>query len=88
MTDVACFCGCQYSFEGDAGTCPRCGKCAIVRTSSPVTHERRPQPAQAAADALTDTEFNLAAWEMIALIPAGTVHTFGNRYMRPPRSSS
>ena len=26
MTDVACFCGCIYSFAGDLGICPRCGE--------------------------------------------------------------
>lgn len=26
MTRVACFCGCCYSFDGDVGTCPRCGE--------------------------------------------------------------
>jgi hypothetical protein len=31
MTNVACFCGCLYSFGGDAGGCPKCGKTAIVR---------------------------------------------------------
>lgn len=26
MTDVACFCGCCYSFMGDVGSCPKCGE--------------------------------------------------------------
>jgi hypothetical protein len=30
MTDVACFCGCLFSFEDGAGACPRCGKVASV----------------------------------------------------------
>lgn len=30
MTDVACFCGCCYSFEGGVGSCPRCGAWATV----------------------------------------------------------
>jgi hypothetical protein len=34
MTDVACFCGCCYSFDGGAGACPRCGECAVVRPAS------------------------------------------------------
>lgn len=33
MTDVACFCGCLYSFDGGAGACPTCGEYAIVRTA-------------------------------------------------------
>jgi hypothetical protein len=32
MAEVACFCGCLYSFDGDAGACPRCGECATVAT--------------------------------------------------------
>jgi hypothetical protein len=30
MTDVACFCGCCYSFSGAAGPCPVCGEIAVV----------------------------------------------------------
>lgn len=26
MMDVACFCGCVYSFSGSLGVCPKCGK--------------------------------------------------------------
>jgi hypothetical protein len=44
MTDVACFCGCVYSFGGDAAACPRCGEIAIIRSPSP-TPPRRPEPA-------------------------------------------
>jgi hypothetical protein len=35
MTDVACFCGCLFSFNGGAGACPKCGKVASV-TVGPV----------------------------------------------------
>jgi hypothetical protein len=31
MTDVACFCGCLYSFDGGAGACPGCGEVAAVK---------------------------------------------------------
>jgi len=34
MADVACFCGCLYSFHGDAGACPRCGEYATVMTAA------------------------------------------------------
>ena len=30
MADVACFCGCLYSFDGAAGACPQCGEIASV----------------------------------------------------------
>jgi hypothetical protein len=35
MADVACFCGCLFSFNGGAGVCPKCGKVASV-TASPL----------------------------------------------------
>lgn len=35
MTDVACFCGCLFSFNGDAGACSKCGRVASV-TAGPV----------------------------------------------------
>jgi hypothetical protein len=35
MTDVACFCGCLFSFDGDAGACSTCGRVASV-TAGPV----------------------------------------------------
>jgi len=39
MTDVACFCGCCYSFSGNTGACPRCGEC--VTTARPSAEEER-----------------------------------------------
>ncbi len=33
MIDVVCFCGCSYSFVGDAGACPRCGEDLILSTT-------------------------------------------------------
>ena len=30
MTDVACFCGCRFSFESVAAACPACGEVARV----------------------------------------------------------
>ncbi len=36
MAEVACFCGCCYSFDGAAGACPRCGEVARL-TAGPVT---------------------------------------------------
>ena len=26
MMNVACFCGCSYSFAGNSGVCPKCGE--------------------------------------------------------------
>jgi hypothetical protein len=44
MTDVACFCGCLYAFDGAAGACPRCGEYATVQTGSAVTCTEGGQP--------------------------------------------
>jgi hypothetical protein len=30
MNDVACFCGCYFSFDGAVGGCPMCGEVASV----------------------------------------------------------
>ena len=35
MFNVACFCGCCYSFSDGAGACPRCGKTAVVSVPLP-----------------------------------------------------
>ena len=47
MTDVACFCGCLFSFNGGAGACPKCGEAASV-TAGPALespgHNRPEQP--------------------------------------------
>jgi hypothetical protein len=33
MSDVACFCGCRFSFDGGAAACPSCGEIASVTAS-------------------------------------------------------
>ena len=30
MAEVACFCGCLFSFDGGAGACPKCGEVASL----------------------------------------------------------
>jgi hypothetical protein len=35
MTDVACFCGYLFSFDGDAGACPSCGEVADPTDGTP-----------------------------------------------------
>jgi hypothetical protein len=41
MTNVACFCGCLYSFDGAEGPCPKCGAVADVHTTAirPGSHD-------------------------------------------------
>ena len=34
MIDVACFCGCRYSFAGDIGACPQCGEYVTMTRAS------------------------------------------------------
>jgi hypothetical protein len=64
MTDVACFCGCLYSFDGDAGACPRCGEHATVRTGQADTwtdggHPREQRALAVCQDRLTAGSFAL-----------------------------
>jgi hypothetical protein len=51
MTDVACFCGCVYSFYGHAGACPGCGEVATLtvgRASAGTERGQQEQPRPAA----------------------------------------
>jgi hypothetical protein len=41
MTDVACFCGCCFSFDGDAAACPRCGEVASMTAGLAIEDEGR-----------------------------------------------
>ena len=51
MTDVACFCGSLFSFDGGAGACPKCGAVASI-TAGPALespgHRNRLEHAAAA----------------------------------------
>lgn len=54
MTQVACFCGCLYAFDGAEGPCPKCGAVAGVHpiTIRPASCDRgqsRPDPDAAGA---------------------------------------
>jgi hypothetical protein len=57
MTDVACFCGRLFSFNGDAEACPRCGRVASV-TAGPALegpgHNRAQHPEPVMNGAATD----------------------------------
>ena len=49
MTDVACHCGCLFSFDSAAGACPRCGEYATVKnaagpTSNGLSRQRCQRP--------------------------------------------
>jgi hypothetical protein len=42
MTDVACFCGCHYRFDGDSGACPNCGEfVSLGRASDEIAQQMR-----------------------------------------------
>ncbi len=43
MAEVACFCGCLFSFDGGAGACPGCGKVASI-TAGPAPGPGRGGP--------------------------------------------
>jgi hypothetical protein len=44
MIDVACFCGCCFSFDGGAAACPRCGQVASVTAGLAPGDAGRSQP--------------------------------------------
>ena len=44
MIDVACFCGCCFSFDAGAAACPRCGQVASVTASLAPDDAGRNQP--------------------------------------------
>jgi hypothetical protein len=46
MADVACFCGCFYSFDGGAGACPGCGEVATVTAAQVAAGTERGQQGQ------------------------------------------
>ena len=55
MTNVACFCGCLYSFDGAEGPCPKCGAVAGVHTTATRQASRehgQPDAVAAGADRL------------------------------------
>ena len=50
MADVACFCGCLYSFDVGAGDCPRCGEYATVSSGQEVQQDSRTAAAGSLAE--------------------------------------
>jgi hypothetical protein len=46
VADVACFCGCLYSFDGGAGACPGCGEVAAVMAGPVAAGTQRGQQGQ------------------------------------------
>jgi hypothetical protein len=61
MTDVACFCDCFFSFDGDAGACPKCGEVASV-TGLPVPESsRRNRPETPDAETVSCPRYPLPA---------------------------
>jgi hypothetical protein len=57
MFNVACFCGCCYSFSDGVGVCPRCGRAAVE--SVPSSGPRTGRPAQPETLVLTDGQRTL-----------------------------
>ena len=54
MTNVACFCGCLYSFDGAEGPCPQCGavagvSTAAIRQANHMREQSQPDAAEAGA---------------------------------------
>jgi hypothetical protein len=50
MIDVACFCGCSFSFESSAAACPKCDEVATVSVGPQFKVTGHSQPEQPAAE--------------------------------------
>ena len=72
MADVACFCGCVYYFEGDAGACPGCGEVATLtagRASAGTERGRHEQPSLAANGHRGGQAATLPEWAELIAVP-------------------
>ena len=74
MTDVACFCGCFYSFDGAAGDCPKCGEYATVTggpsfSSTVRSRQEQPVPATNGARACQRTDQRRAGLARAPVLP-------------------
>src|SRR5215469_14162022 len=71
MADVACFCGCVYYFEGDAGACPGCGEVATLTLGRASVDTERGRLEQRSPAANGHGRGGQAAilWEWAKLIP-------------------
>ena len=74
MTDVACFCGCLYSFDGGGAACPKCGEYATV-TVGPLfngtgrSRQEQPVPAMNGARACQRTDRRRADLARAPILP-------------------
>jgi hypothetical protein len=84
MTDVACFCGCCYSFDRGAGACPRCGECAVVRPAAAAVSAEPawgPEPAASSAPMLGAEPAEEQSWlavEPLTMTPARRLTSAGS----------
>jgi hypothetical protein len=92
MTDVACFCGCCFSFDAGAAACPRCGEVATVTADPAPGDAGRSQP-KIPVPALNGTGQNgqlpqaspeRAEADALPGHPAGVVHDRGELAGRRP----
>jgi hypothetical protein len=68
MAQVACFCGCCFSFGGAVGTCPKCGEVASLRGGAGPEISVRDWPEQPllAADEVSRSQPRRRAWPELA----------------------
>jgi hypothetical protein len=79
MAEVACFCGCFYSFQGSAGACPGCGRNAAVSTGSQRSQPERGTPIDQAVPAPREASHDdESLWADLLL--AGSVRWHGGRH--------
>jgi hypothetical protein len=74
MTDVGCFCGCLYSFDGGGAACPKCGEYATVTagpsfSSTVRSRQEQPVPAMNGARACQRTDQRRAGLARAPILP-------------------
>lgn len=85
MADVACFCGCLYSFGGGAGACPRCGEIAtIMSAAAAASTEGIAPPAPALREVRQNGSFRKGSRDRASDLPVGG--DVGGTLARDPRT--
>jgi len=79
MADVACFCGCFYSFDGGSGACPGCGEVAAVTAGPVAAGTERGQQGQPGPAANGDRRGQAAAWREWAEAGPGSLAAVASR---------
>ena len=90
MTNVACFCGCAYSFDGGEGPCPKCGAVAVVGTKAihkTSGNNEQSEPDAAAAGASLPAQSPVPSSGRTHGKPSGRCPDHFNSHNRPAKAA-